>query len=147
MSDTDILLASRPAPEAWRSGEQVTRATTGTGGTDGSTLVATNPAGGAGEPGTAQRLVPVALSGVMEGLGQAWNRQPVKAAALTAAGLGLSTASGLNTWLARRVTRSDDVTIGTSRIRPWLLGAWAATYGYALWDAWASSRSRPHADG
>ena len=41
------------------------------------------------------RLVPVALSAVLEGLGQAYNRQRVKAAGLAVAGLGLSTASGL----------------------------------------------------
>ncbi|MBW3633752.1 MAG: hypothetical protein KY456_12075 [Chloroflexi bacterium] len=85
------------------------------------------------------RLIPVALSALLEGLGQAYNRQPVKSAGLVAAGLGLSTASGLNTWLMRRVFRAKSVTIGTERIRPWLLAAWAVTYAFSLWDAWAGA--------
>ncbi len=84
-------------------------------------------------------LVPVALSALLEGLGQAYNRQPVKAAGLVVAGLGLSTASGLNTWLIRRVFGARGVTIGTERIRPWLLVAWAATYAFGLWDAWTGA--------
>ena len=83
-----------------------------------------------------QRFVPVALSALLEGLGQAYNRQPVKAAGLVVAGLGLSTASGLNTWLIRRVFGAKGVTIGSERIRPWLLAGWAATYAFGLWDAW-----------
>jgi hypothetical protein len=83
-----------------------------------------------------QRLVPVALSTLMEGLGQAYNRQPVKAAGLVVAGLGLSTASGLNTWLIRRVFGVKSVTIGSERIRPWLLAGWVVTYAFSLWDAW-----------
>jgi hypothetical protein len=63
--------------------------------------------------------------------------QPVKAAGLAIASLGLSTASGLNTWLMRRVFGVKGVTIGTQRIRPWLLAAWAVTYAFSLWDAWA----------
>ena len=86
-----------------------------------------------------QRLVPVALSALLEGLGQAYNRQPVKAAVLVVTGLGLSTASGLNTWLIRRVFGARGVTIGTERIRPWLLVGWAATYAFGLWDAWVGS--------
>jgi hypothetical protein len=89
-----------------------------------------------------QRLVPVALSALVEGLGQAYNRQPVKAAGLVVAGLGLSTASGLNTWLIRRVFGAKSVTIGSERIRPWLLAGWAATYAFGLWDAWAGSVER-----
>ena len=87
-------------------------------------------------------LVPVALSALMEGLGQAYNRQPVKAAGLVVAGLGLSTASGLNTWLIRRVFGAKHVTIGPERIRPWLLAGWAATYAFALWDAWVGAAQR-----
>ncbi len=86
-----------------------------------------------------RRLVPVALSALMEGLGQAYNRQPVKAAGLVVAGLGLSTAIGLNTWLIRRVFGASGVTIGSERIRPWLLVGWAATYAFGLWDAWVGS--------
>jgi len=94
---------------------------------------------------TPQRLVPVALSALLEGLGQAYNRQPVKAAGLAVAGLGLSTASGLNTWLIRKVPGAKHVTIGTERIRPWLLAAWAATYTLSLWDAWTGA-SQPEAE-
>src|SRR3954463_3679789 len=83
----------------------------------------------------APRLIPVALSALLEGLGQAYNRQPVKAAGLALAGLGLSTASGLNTWLIRKAPGARHVTIGTERLRPRLLGGWAATYGLSLWDA------------
>jgi hypothetical protein len=83
-----------------------------------------------------QRLVPVVPSALLEGLGQAYNRQPLKAAGLVIAGLGLSTASGLNTWLIRKVPGAKHVTIGTEQIRPWLLAAWAATYTLSLWDAW-----------
>jgi hypothetical protein len=92
-----------------------------------------------------QRLVPVVLSALLEGLGQAYNRQPVKAAGLAVAGLGLSTASGLNTWLIRKVPGAKHVTIGTERIRPWLLAAWAATYTLSLWDAWTGA-SKPEAE-
>jgi hypothetical protein len=67
------------------------------------------------------------------------NAQPVKAAGLVVAGLGLSTASGLNTWLIRRVFGAEGVTIGPERIRPWLLAGWAATYAFGLWDAWVGS--------
>jgi hypothetical protein len=92
-----------------------------------------------------QRLVPVVLSALLEGLGQAYNRQPVKAAGLAVAGLGLSMASGLNTWLIRKVPGAKHVTIGTERIRPWLLAAWAATYTLSLWDAWTGA-SKPEAE-
>jgi hypothetical protein len=92
-----------------------------------------------------QSLVPVALSALLEGLGQAYNRQPVKAVGLVIAGLGLSTASGLNTWLIRKVPGAQEVTIGTEHIRPWLLAAWATTYVLSLWDAW-SGASEPEAE-
>jgi hypothetical protein len=93
-----------------------------------------------------QHLVPVALSALLEGLGQAYNRQPVKAAGMVVAGLGLSTASGLNTWLIRRMFGAKDVTIGSERIRPWLLAGWAATYAFGLWDAWVGA-VKPQAKG
>jgi hypothetical protein len=86
-----------------------------------------------------RRLVPVALSALLEGLGQAYNRQPVKAAVFVVAGLGLSTASGLNTWLVRKIPGAEQVTVGTEKIRPWLLAGWAATYTFGLWDAWVGS--------
>ena len=85
------------------------------------------------------RLVPVVLSALLEGLGQAYNRQPVKAAGLVVAGLGLSTASGLNTWLIRKVPGAQHVTVGTEQIRPWLLAIWAAIYALNLWDAWTGA--------
>ena len=93
-----------------------------------------------------QRLVLVALSVLLEGLGQAYNQQPVKAIGLVVAGLGLSTASGLNTWLIRRVFGTNGVTIGSERIRPWLLAGWAATYAFSLWDAWVGA-VKPEAKG
>ncbi len=94
-----------------------------------------------------QRLVPVALSALLEGLGKAYNRQPVKAAGLVVAGLGLSTASGLNTWLMRRVFGANGVTIGSERIRPWLLAGWAVTYAFGLWDAWVGAAKPEAKDG
>jgi hypothetical protein len=83
---------------------------------------------------------------LQEGLGQAYNRQPVKAAGLVLAGLGLSTASSLNTckWLMRRVFDAKSVTIGSEQIRPWLLASWAATYAFGLWDAWMGA-AKPEA--
>jgi hypothetical protein len=42
-------------------------------------------------------------------------------------GLGLSVVSGLDTWLARRVLRIEHAKIGPERMRPFLLGLWAAT--------------------
>lgn len=92
-----------------------------------------------------RRLVPVALSALLEGLGQAYNRQPAKAAGLVIAGLSLSTASGLNTWLIRKIPAAKQVTIGAEQIRPWLLAAWAATYTLSLWDAWTGV-SEPDAE-
>ena len=65
----------------------------------------------AGTTGDHSGLVPLALSAVLEGLGQAYNRQPAKAVAFCAAGLGLSTASGLNTWLVRNVLGLKDAAV------------------------------------
>jgi hypothetical protein len=59
---------------------------------------------------------------------------------MVVAGLGLSTASGLNTWLIRRVFHAKGLTIGTERIGPWLLAAWVVTYAFSLWDAWAGAQ-------
>lgn len=84
----------------------------------------------------------MALPALAEGLGQAYNRQPAKAAGRLVLGLGLSTASGLNTWLVRRLFRARNAAIGSERIRPPLLALWAATYAFNLWDAWAGA-SRP----
>src|SRR5688500_7572896 len=85
-------------------------------------------------------LVAVGLSALAEGLGQAYNRQPAKAAALLVAGLILSTASGLNTWLVRNVLGLKGMSIGPDRVTPPLLGAWAANYAFNLVDAWRNAR-------
>jgi hypothetical protein len=90
-------------------------------------------------PDPLHRAVPLALSATMEGLGQAYNRQPSKALAFAVAGLGLSTASGLNTWLARHVFRVERARLGPERVRPFLLGLWAATYLANLLDAWSNA--------
>jgi len=87
-----------------------------------------------------RRWVAVALSAVQEGVGQAYNRRWGKAAAFVAAGIGLSTASGLNRWLARRLFGADRPRLGPARIRPFLLGLFAATYLASLWDAWSDAR-------
>ncbi len=92
-----------------------------------------------------QTVVPVALSSLMEGLGQAYNRQPIKASGFLVAGLSLSTLSGLNTWLAQRVFRAKGTRLGPDRIRPLLLGLWLLTFVLNLWDAWKTARSRQSA--
>jgi hypothetical protein len=76
----------------------------------------------------------------VEGIGQALNRQPVKVAIFAGLGLGLSVASGLATWLVRRVFRMEHATIGPGRVRPFLLGLWAATLIANVWDTWAGPR-------
>ena len=77
----------------------------------------------------------------MEGLGQAFNGQPVKATVMVVTGLSLSTASGLNTWLARNVFGAKNVSIGSERIRPLLLAAWAGMHAFSLWDAYAGAEA------
>lgn len=150
MTDTDALISSRPAQEASRRPDDRGEATGARGGDRAATAVspswAEGPAGTGqvlgvvGRPGSLPpALAPVALSALMEGLGQAYNGQPLKAAVLVPTGLALSTAGGPNTWLARRVFGARDLTFGTDRVRPGLLAAWAATYAYGMWDAWAGS--------
>jgi hypothetical protein len=90
--------------------------------------------------GTGSAPVAVGLSALAEGLGQAYNRQPVKATGFLVAGLALSTASGLNTWLARALLGRRDLRIGPDRIEPRLLALWAGTYALNLADAWRSAR-------
>lgn len=85
--------------------------------------------------------VALILSSLLEGFGQAYNRQPLKAAAFGATGLTLSTASGLNTWIARNVLRRRGTQIGPERVHPVLLALWAATYGVNLLDAWRTARA------
>jgi hypothetical protein len=89
--------------------------------------------------------VAVGLSALLEGFGQAYNRQPVKAISFLTARLTLSTGSGLNSWLARTVLRFKNTRIGPDQLRPGLLGLWAATYTLNLVDAWRTVR-RAQAD-
>ena len=56
------------------------------------------------------------------------------------AGLGLSTASGLNTWIARNVFGLRETRIGPDHVRPRLLALWAATFVVNLADAWQTAR-------
>ena len=90
--------------------------------------------------GGSSGVVPLALSAVLEGLGQAYNRQPAKALAFSAAGLGLSTASGLNTWLVRNVLGLKRTRIGPERVNPGLLALWTVCYVLNLLDAWRGAR-------
>lgn len=85
------------------------------------------------------QAIAVLLSALNEGLGQAYNRQPAKAAVLFAAGLGLSTISGYNTWVARNIFGARDVRFGPEQVRPLLVALWAGTYLYSLWDAWLNA--------
>lgn len=84
--------------------------------------------------------IAVALSSIVEGFGQAYNRQPAKAVAFSVTGLALSTASGLNTWLVRNVFGLKETRIGPAQVRPGLLALWATTFGLNLLDAWQSAR-------
>ena len=90
-------------------------------------------------PTAPRPAVAVALSAVMEGLGQAYNRQGRKAVVFLATGLGLSTLSGLNTWLIQRVFRARDARFGPARVRGPLLAFWGATFAANLWDAWRTA--------
>ncbi len=84
--------------------------------------------------------VALGLSSVVEGFGQAYNREPIKAVAFGITGLTLSTASGLNTWVVRKVFGMKGTRIGPERVRPGLLLLWAATFALNLIDAWQSAR-------
>jgi hypothetical protein len=84
--------------------------------------------------------VAVGLSALAEGFGQAYNGQPTKAAAFLIAGLALSTASGLNTWLVRNVFRLKAMRIGPDRVDPALLTLWSVCYAFNLVDAWVIAR-------
>ncbi len=85
-------------------------------------------------------LYSVGLSALMEGFGQAYNRQPAKAAAFFVTGLTLSTASGLNTWIVRNMLGLKETRIGPERIQPELLALWAGNYALNLADAWRGGR-------
>ena len=91
-------------------------------------------------PPRTSAAVAVGLSSIVEGFGQAYNRQPAKAVAFGVTGLALSTASGLNTWLVRNVLGMKGTRIGPDRVQPGLLALWAATFALNLIDAWRSSQ-------
>lgn len=80
-----------------------------------------------------------ALSGLLEGVGQAYNRQPIKAMVFLISGLTLSTTSGLNTWLVQNILGLRETRIGPERISPRLAGLWLATYLFNLVDAWRTA--------
>ena len=122
----------RTAAEPAQTGDRVVSITSKP--DDGSLAASAAPAG------NRRRAASVGLSAVLEGLGQAYNRQPRKALGFAAVGLTLSTLSGLNTWIVRHVFRARGARIGPTRIRPALLGLWAATYSLNLWDAWRNAR-------
>ena len=84
--------------------------------------------------------VAVGLSSIVEGFGQAYNRQPAKAVAFGVTGLALSTASGLNTWIVRNVLGMKETRIGPEQVQPGLLGLWAVTFILNLLDAWRSAK-------
>lgn len=90
--------------------------------------------------GSRSVIVAVGLSSLVEGFGQAYNREPVKAVAFGITGLTLSTASGLNTWLVRNVLGMKGTRIGPDKVRPGLLLLWAATFALNLIDAWQSAK-------
>lgn len=85
-------------------------------------------------------LVAVGLSWLLEGFGQAYNGQPAKAVAFLVTGITLSTASGLNTWLAQNLLGLKGTRIGPDRVRPGLLGLWVATFVLSFCDAWMTAR-------
>jgi len=89
----------------------------------------------------------VALSAAIEGFGQAYNRQPVKAGAFLVSGLTLSTVSGLNTWIVRNVLGMRSTRIGPERVNAALLALWAVTYGLSLVDAWRTARKANQSSG
>jgi len=101
------------------------------------------------KPGQGQRasdqkrdpIVAVALSAITGGLGQFYNRQPAKGAAFVVTGSALSIFSGLDTWLLRQVRPKTKARIGPERINKPLLGLWAGTFLYNLWDAWSSAQN------
>ena len=91
-------------------------------------------------PSPASAGVAVGLSSIVEGFGQAYNRQPAKAVVFGVTGLALSTASGLNTWIVRNVLGMKETRIGPDRVQPLLLALWAATFALNLIDAWRSGQ-------
>lgn len=90
----------------------------------------------------ASPVAALGLSAAMEGFGQAYNRQPIKAGVFLLCGLTLSTASGLNTWIVRNVLGMRTTRIGPERLNLRLLAMWTATYALSLVDAWRTARRR-----
>ena len=90
-------------------------------------------------PAAGRPAVAAGLSAVMEGFGQAYNRQPAKAIVFFTAGMGFSTASGLNTWIVRNVFGLKKTRIGPEQVNPFLLGLWAVTYALNVADAWRTA--------
>lgn len=92
------------------------------------------------ERATASPSVAAGLSVLLEGFGQAYNRQPVKAVVFFIAGVTLSMASGLNTWIARNVLGLKGTRLGPEQVQPGLLALWAATFVLNLADAWRTAK-------
>jgi hypothetical protein len=92
------------------------------------------------EKTTASPAVAAGLSMLMEGVGQAYNRQPVKAAAFLVTGVTLSIVSGLNTWIARNVLGLKRTRLGPDQVQPGLLLLWVATFVLNVADAWRTAR-------
>ncbi|MDQ3514817.1 MAG: apolipoprotein A1/A4/E family protein, partial [Chloroflexota bacterium] len=94
------------------------------------------------------RYAALGLSLLNEGAGQYYNGQRGKAAAFAAAGLVLSTASGMATWLPRDIIGLPGFRLGPRHPRPLLIAAWGALYTYGLWDAWSNApEGRPATEG
>ena len=77
---------------------------------------------------------------LLEGFGQAYNRQPVKAVTFFVTGVTLSMSSGLNTWIARNLLGLKGTRLGPDRVQPGLLALWAATCALNVADAWRTAR-------
>jgi hypothetical protein len=92
------------------------------------------------EKTSASPAVAAGLSMLMEGVGQAYNRQPVKAAAFLATGVTLSSVSGLNTWIARNVLGLKGTRLGPDKVQPGLVLLWAGTFALNVADAWRTAR-------
>lgn len=71
-------------------------------------------------------IPPVFMSALIVGFGQAFSWQPVKVALFMATGMTLSTAGGLNPWIARNVFGAKQTRFRPSKIRKPLLAIWAA---------------------
>ncbi len=93
------------------------------------------------------RYAALGLSLLNEGAGQYYNGQRGKAAAFAIAGLALSSASGMSTWLPRDIVGPPGFRIGPRHPRPLLVAVWGALYTYGLWDAWSNAPEQRPATG